>query len=81
MHKIKILTRTQIIVLKAFAKYGTMEKVAEMMNVSKNTINTHSMRLRKRLDVATIVQAVAFGYNSGILKPDSTDLFENHGVE
>ncbi len=76
--KIKLLTKTQIQILKAFAIYGSGPNVAQALKKKTATVQTHCKNIQKRLGVRTMIEAVVFAFNCGWIKPDPSNVFETY---
>jgi DNA-binding CsgD family transcriptional regulator len=63
----KPLTEHQVIVLRCLARGMSAEEIGKTTYVSTETVRTHLRRLYRRLGVVNAAQAVAVGYQQGVL--------------
>lgn len=61
------LTPREIEVIQLLSEDFTSEEIADKLNVSPHTINTHRRNLKKKLKVSTIAGLIAFGFENNII--------------
>lgn len=61
------LTAGQMKALELVAKGFRRKRIAEFMNLSVHTVNSHMEKVFKKLDVHTAAEAVAKGAREGII--------------
>lgn len=64
------LSRRQREVLRLIAEGRTTKEVAEALNVSVKTVETHRMQLMKRLDIHNVAGLVRYAIRSGVVNSE-----------
>jgi DNA-binding NarL/FixJ family response regulator len=62
------LTDREQEVLRALAEGHSNQEIADVLNVSENTIRTHTSHLYDKLDVASAREAISLAWQSGFMR-------------
>ena len=68
---LEALTQRQREILQLIAEGKGTKEIAEILDVSVKTIETHRARLRERLDIHDVPGLVRFAIRSGLVSPES----------
>ena len=64
------LTARQREILQLIAEGQTTQEIAEVLNISVKTVETHRMQLMERLDIHDIAGLVRFAIRTGLISAD-----------
>jgi len=66
-----ILTKRELQVLAALARFGNVSDIADSLSISPSTVETHLSHIRAKSGLHHAAQIVAWGYDNGFLSaPD-----------
>lgn len=63
----KKLTSRELDIIQAFGEGLTYKEIAERLNISKKTVESHKDRLLKKLELKTLMDLVKYGIREGII--------------
>jgi DNA-binding NarL/FixJ family response regulator len=64
------LTQRQREILQLIAEGHTTQAIAQELNISVKTVETHRMQLMERLDIHDIAGLVRYAIRIGLVRPD-----------
>ncbi len=66
---LSVLTEREIDVLKLIIQEKTSKEIAEQLNISKQTVDTHRKRIMQKTEVKGIIGLVKFAYANDLIVP------------
>lgn len=70
---LQVLTERELEVLHQLARGRSNDDIAQVLVVSEATVKTHVNRILGKLDLRSRVQAAVLAYESGLVRPGSSD--------